>query len=116
MSRDVWLSKCGKYMAVRFGDDAVEFDVLAMNSDDVWLGRRYRPKGFRDKDPRFLYPEFPRMVVGYSNEIEGFKLRFADLDTTKKIDAFTGNCVIRQYEATFTRKRRLRGLIRQQDK
>jgi hypothetical protein len=88
---ELWTSECGKYLAYRRPNSqgGIEYDVIEIGTNEVWFGRRYIPTGFDDDDPRFRYPEFSRMVVGWSNAgrttrtgqyIRAFGLSFCEQD------------------------------------
>ena len=100
-----WLSDCGQYIARSFGD--CDYDVMTVDGSKCWLARRYQPKGWKDKDPRYTHPEFAHITTSYSNESigkkEAFKIGFADVDLSKRIVPLTGNCIIESYEARFSR-------------
>ena len=109
-----FVSDCGRYIA-RQQPNTVNFDVFTVDGSKCWLDCRYTPTGFEDTDPRIVYPEFAHQVVSYSliDQSESgkrwiFSLDFADLDQTKKIDPFMGNCVIKKYSARFSRRLKIR--------
>jgi len=107
----IFLSNCGEYIAIRvYGLEAHCFDVIAINGSKMWLYPRYKPTGWDDEDHRYVYPEFPHMVGGFSNYgyenkvgrwVNDFELSFSDHDVTIKIDRFKGNTVIKEYKARF---------------
>jgi hypothetical protein len=107
----VWISTDGKYYAVpREGKGCSDADVYTIDGKSCWLSKRYEPTGFNDTDKRYLYPEFPHMVCGYHrlhplrDGRHAFRLSFCDCDTTMKIDAWTGNTVLKNYETDFERR------------
>jgi hypothetical protein len=90
---ELWTSECGKYLAYRRpnSDGGIEYDVIEIGTNEVWFGRRYIPTGFDDDDPRYLYPEFARMVYAWSNAghttrtgryIRAFALSFSEYNRT----------------------------------
>lgn len=109
--RPAFVSECGCFVAYPYGDRGTDYDVIEVATGAVWLHRRYQASGFDDTDRRYTHAEFPRMVTGWSNRgrqrgrswTPDFELRFAEVDTTIPIKAFTGNVVLRNYEATFRR-------------
>ncbi len=110
-ARHTFVSECGRYVALPFGDDCAAYDVVELATDTVWLWGRYKPTGFDDKDRRYTHAEFPRMVSGWSNRgqrrgerwISAFDLSFVDADMTLPIERFSGNVATRRYEAAFRR-------------
>jgi hypothetical protein len=111
MERKAFVSECGRYVAVPFGEDCADYDVIETATGRVWLSRRYTPTGWSDTDRRYTHAEFPRMVTGWLNEgrqrgkrwISAFDLSFVDADMTIPIKAFTGNVVVKSYSAAFRR-------------
>lgn len=107
-----FVSDCGKYIARRLGN-TVNFDVMTIDGTQCWLARRYEPKGWKDKDPRYTHPEFAQATGSYSLEVPRkgqpwrFTLGFLDLDQRKRIKPLTGNCVVKSYTATFSRRMKL---------
>lgn len=103
--RASFVSDCGLYIAVPYGD-GVAYDVIEVAAKTVWLWRRYKATGFDDSDRRHTHPEFSRMVMSWSKRGDrrgdpAFALCFADLDRTIATKPWTGNGVLRGYEATF---------------
>lgn len=110
-ARKAFVSECGRYVAIPFGTDRSDYDVVETETGTVWLAGRYEPAGFDDTDRRYTHAEFPRMVSGWSNRgrrcgerwISAFDLSFVDADTTIPIKRFSGNAVTNRYEAAFRR-------------
>jgi len=98
-----WVSDCGKFYAVGTG---IRTDVLSVDGQRRWLYGRYEPTGFDDTDRRYTHPESPHMV-GYWGVYgkRGFKLGFSDMDVNIRIVGGTGNAIIKDYTATFTRQK-----------
>lgn len=109
-----FLSDCGKYLAREVTPGSADFDVLTVDGSQCWLSRRYTPTGFEDRDSRIVYPEFAHQVMrgtfgeGERRGVSIFSLEFADLDTSKKVVPFTGNCIVKKYRATFSRRLKIR--------
>ena len=101
-----FVSDCGKYVAREHGNCC--FDIMTIDGGKIWLEDRNAKKNSE-------FCEFPNMFTGYSSIKENesrsvwvFELSFADLDCSKKIDAFTGNCIVKKYTAIFSRKIKFR--------
>ena len=113
----IWISDCGNYYALPV--DAKEasapaYDVLAIHGPSIWLYRRYRPTGFADSDHRYTHAEFPHMIAAWANKGRGlrsgrwtcaFAIGFVDTRQDIPIKPLTGNVIVADYEATFTRTR-----------
>lgn len=93
---ELWTSECGKYLAYRRpnSDGGIEYDVIEIKTNEVWFGRRHIPPSFDDDDPRYVYPEFSRMVGSWSNYehtnragryVRAFKLSFSECDRTVSV-------------------------------
>ena len=113
----MWISDCGRYFARPFyhpeGACGSEYDVVERATGTTWLARRYKPKGWKDKDRRYTHPEFPRMVGYWGNRgrqlrsgrwIKAFELGFTDHDQSIRIDPLKGNTVLASYAATFRKR------------
>jgi hypothetical protein len=96
---ELWVSECGNYYAYRRGGEksypwtGLDYDVIDMRRNLVWLGHRYEPTGWEDNDPRYVYPEFSRSVGVWSNRgrrtkagrwIRAFELAWSVVDRTIK--------------------------------
>lgn len=102
---EFFVSDCGKYIARNNGNCC--FDIMTIDGSKIWLDNR--------DDSRHEFPEFPNMFTGYSlikeNESRSvwiFELTFADLDQSKKIVPYNGNCIIKKYVAKFRRRIKFR--------
>ena len=100
-----FVSDCGQYIARPTGNCC--FDIMTIDGSKIWLESRREENGH--------FPEFPNMFTGYSlikaNESHSiwiFELSFADLDISKRIDPYRGNCIIKSYKATFRRRIKFR--------
>ncbi|HUX54197.1 MAG TPA: hypothetical protein VMV56_07280 [Williamwhitmania sp.] len=100
-----FLSDCGKYIARHSGGGS--FDIMTIDGSKSWLDNR-------NKDHN-EFPEFANMFTGYSlikeNKSQSvwiFELSFADLDKSKLIDPYRGNCIVKQHLATFRRRIKFR--------
>lgn len=110
----MYLSNCGQYIAISHGNHfGLNYDIIAVDGSCIWLSGRYEPTGFDDTDPRYIFPEFPHMVIGYHNYgwenragrwISDFKLSFADIDTTKRVVPGDGNAILKRYSARFKKQ------------
>ena len=105
-----WLSDCGQYVAHIWGDNSpLNIDVMSTTGPECWLGGRYVPNGGHDRDKRHTFPEFAHMVTSWSNGgPKAFSLGFQDMDQSVYIRPLTGNCVIKSYEARFSRPMNMR--------
>lgn len=86
--REAWISDCGDFVAIYWGNDVLDCDVIHRDGR-IWRGGRYRASGWDDDDPRFVHPEFPKMVTAWSDYghrrrdgqwVTAFKLSVADYD------------------------------------
>ncbi len=100
-----FVSDCGQYVARENGNCC--FDIMTIDGSKMWLDNR-------NKDNN-KFPEFENMFTGYSlikandsYSVWIFELSFADLDQSKKIDPYSGNCIIKKYTATFRRRIKFR--------
>jgi hypothetical protein len=105
-----WLSDCGLYVAHIWGNEgSIEIDVMSTTGPEYWLGGRYTPHGWHDKDRRHTHVEFAHMVLSWSGDgPRVFTLGFADLDQSVRIQPLTGNAILRSYTARFSRPLKLR--------
>lgn len=105
-----WLSDCGKYVAHIWGSMGnLQIDVMSTTGEDCWLGGRYTPSGWHDRDKRYIYPEFAHMVTSWSSGgPQAFSVGFADLDQSIRIVPLKGNAVRKAYTARFSRPMTLR--------
>ena len=108
----MYLSECGKYIAIQSPTESIGYDIIAVDGSCIWLDSRYRVKGWDDTDPRHIYPEYKHMVCGFRNHgyenragrlITDFTLWFCDHDIFKKNVPYTGNTVKKEYSARFNR-------------
>jgi hypothetical protein len=107
----VWISTDGEYYAVpRKNKGTHDCDIHSVDGKHCWFSRRYEPTGFNDTDKRYLYPEFSHMTCGYSrlkplrNGHHAFLIRFGDYDISIKIDPWTGNTCLKDYQAEFFKR------------
>ena len=112
-----YISDCGQYLA-RTRPGFAFPDVFDRNGN-VWRGGRYTATGWDDCDPRYVYPEFPRMVTAWANRgrrkrsgewVVGFALTFGDYDQTKQwrkpgVDARIGPTVKAEFHKVCPPKR-----------
>jgi hypothetical protein len=108
----LWISDCGDYYAqdARSTHGDWRYDVVTIDGSTRYFNQRYDPSGWEDTDPRYLYPEFPRMVNSWSNKghylrngrfVLAFKLGFGEYNTNTKIKPLTGNTQLSSYTAEF---------------
>jgi hypothetical protein len=110
----LWISDCGNYYAQEVCElSQPAYDVISVDTYKRWKWARYIPKGSDDTDTRYTYPEYENMVISWSwegrynknlKQTDAFGLSFADLDKSIKIEIFTGNAIIKRYEAHFKKK------------
>jgi hypothetical protein len=108
-----WLSDCGQYIAHIWSKDgrgsSLKIDVMSTTGPECWLGGRYQPTGWHDKDRRYTHAEFAHMVTSWSNGYpHGFSLGFSDLDQSVRLLNMKGNAVLKSYTARFSRPIKLR--------
>jgi len=113
----VYISDCKQYIA-RTRQGFGFPDVFDRNGN-VWRGGRYRATGWNDTDPRFVYPEFHRMVVAWGNRgrekrnggwVVGFDLAFGEYDQSKRwrdsgVDARIGETLRAEFHKVCPPKR-----------
>lgn len=99
-----FVSDCGQYIAR--GNGNCNFDIMTFDGSKMWLDNR---------DGSCDFPQFANMFTGYSlikaNESYSvwiFELSFADLDKSNRIEPYSGNCIIKEYTATFSRRIKFR--------
>jgi hypothetical protein len=89
--RNVWISDCKQYVCRTRPSELLEMPDVFDRAGNVWRGGRYKPTGWEDTDPRFVYPEFPRMVTFWGNLgrrkrsgewVPAFRLGFCEFDQT----------------------------------
>lgn len=113
----IYISECNQYVArTRPGFD---FPDVFDRHGNVWRGGRYRAKDWDDNDPRYVYPEFHRMVTGWGNcgrrkrtgeLVTGFDVSFGEYDQTKRwreagVDARIGQTLRAEFHRVCPPKR-----------
>lgn len=108
--RRAFVSECGNYVAVYWGRDVMDCDVFD-SEGNVWRSRRYRAKGWHDKDRRVRFAEFPKMVTSWWNRgkrlangrwSEDFHLSFSDFNQTVPLSEV--GCTSNRHTAVFRRR------------
>jgi len=96
-----WISECGKYLAQ--GEPTSRADIVSLETGKRWIWA----------DTSGEYATTDAMVTSWSwegrykrggNRTNDFSVTFADVDTTVKIELFSGNIINQRYEALFRKK------------